>query len=134
MHHVEIERGAARENDVEIGELRSDGASLVRMAPEIEPAGPVFGGEEWLAGALFSEYVECGRGMPAAEVDAGEDTVDFAGGEGARRVDRVEELFVEAGGDEDIAHVVHVGVVVGEIAVLIFNLRSDDGAAVFNLQ
>ena len=77
--------------------------------------------------------------MPDAEVDAGEDAGDSAGGEFFVAVDGVEEGVGVAGVDEDVAHVGHVGVGgVGwgtwEASVLVFNLRDDDGAAATDLE
>ncbi len=73
-----------------------------------------------------------------AEVDTGEDAGDAAGGEFVAAVDGVEEGVGEAGADEDVAHVGHVGVGgVGwgvKAAVLVFNLRDDDGAAATDLE
>ncbi len=50
VEHVEVDPGAAVEDVVDVFELGGEGAGLVGMAPVVEPAGPVLGDEEGLAG------------------------------------------------------------------------------------
>jgi len=68
VKHVDVDRGLVVEDVAEIGYLRFGRAGLVRMSPVIEPAGPVFRGEEWLTGPLFSECRETAFRAAGAEV------------------------------------------------------------------
>jgi len=91
------------------------------------------------------QYSETKRGLPGgrlrgrpcradgcdAEVDAGVDAGDAAGGEAVVSIDGIEEGTGEAGAEEDVAHVGHVGMGWGrlgaEASVLVFNLGDEDG-------
>src|SRR5262249_24722153 len=106
----------------------------VRVAPEIEPSGPVLSGEERLTGTEFCLRLERGLSAAAAEVHSDVDTINGTASESPGRVDGVEERFGEADAVEEIVQLAHVGVVVGEVAVLVLNLCGEDGAAVVELE
>ncbi len=92
----------------------------------------------WKAASLGDFFF----GTAYSEVDSGEDAGDAAVGEFVAAVDGVEERVGEAGAEEDVAHVGHVGVIgVGRggivfdpAAVLVFNLGDEDGAAATDLE
>ena len=141
VEHVEVDSGAAVEDVVEVFELGVEGAGLVGVSPVVEPAGPVFGDEEGLVGLEGGEEIHLLLVFADAEVDAGEDARDAAGREFFAAVDGVEEGAGEAGAEEDVAHVGHVGVggvrgtvVLCEAAVLVFNLGDEDGSAATDLE
>lgn len=69
-----------------------------------------------------------------AEVGGGVEAGDGAGGDVAPVISGEEQGLVEAGGLVDGLEVLYVGVIVGEVAVLILNLRHEDGAATTQLE
>ena len=111
VKHVEVDSVAVAEDVVEVVELGLEGAGLVGVAPVVEPAGPVLGDEEGFVGLEGGELGISFLELPTAEVDSGEDAGDAAVGEFVAAVDGVEEGVGEAGADEDVAHVGHVGVI-----------------------
>ena len=139
VKHVEIDTGAVAEDVVQVLELGGRGGRVwMRVAPVIEPAGPVLGDEEGLVGLEGGEEIHLFLVLAEAEVDSGEDAGDAAVGEFIAAIDGVEEGAGVAGTEEDVAHVGHVGVGgVGcgdKAAVFVFNLGDDDGAAAADLE
>ncbi len=62
VEHVEVDSGAAVEDVVEVFELGFEVAGLVGVAPVVEPAGPVLGDEERLAGLEGLRVCPCRPG------------------------------------------------------------------------
>ena len=134
MEHVDVYAGAAAEDVADVFELGRDGAGLVGVTPVIEPAGPVFGDEEGLVGAFAGEGVHASLVVADAEVGGGEETGEITLGDVAPVIGGVKEGGGEAGVFECGFEVGHVGLVGSEVAVLVFDLGHEDGAAVADLE
>ena len=64
FEHIKVERSATAEDCVQVGHLGSDGPRLMWLAPQVEPAGPVFSDKQRLTGTPLRHEIECLRGMP----------------------------------------------------------------------
>ena len=134
VKHVDADGVALRKNPGELVGLLLGVGGVVVFAPVIEPSGPVFAVHERAIGAEFVELCELFLRLAGAEVDDGGQLGKCARGEFVCAVSGVELGFGEAGVEEDVVDLLHVGVVAAEGAVLVFYLDGDDGAARADLE
>ncbi len=102
----------------------------VRLAPVVEPAGPVFADHARLVGAELDQFVERAFGLAGGEVHHRQGVRQGAVGEHVGAVGGEQQGVVEAGLDVHGAVVGHVGVVVVVGAVFVLDLHGDDRPAV----
>ena len=134
MEHVDIDPGAAVEDVVDVGDLRRNRTRLVRMAPVIEPAWPVFRDEERLTRTRAGKIVHAALVVAYAKVCGSEEARNRAFGNVPPVVRRVEQGVGEAEFHVYVMQVRDVGVVVAKLAVLVLDLRHQDWPAAANLQ
>src|SRR5580658_7203690 len=103
---------------------------MVTVAPVIEPAIPPLGRPKRSRRAQFAKSRKGLWRFARRKIDAGGQVRQRSVGKLFGAVGRIKLSLVEACVDQVVANLFHVGVVVAERAVLIFNLHGNNGAAI----